>query len=70
MKTKAYPHVGINHPVAKIVSYRKMTVSQEEYELVIQHRKDKIQALRPTVEGLTAYEEPDTYGINYHESRR
>ena len=46
METKGYPHAGINHPVAKLVSYRKMTVSQEEYELVIQHRKDKIEAVK------------------------
>jgi hypothetical protein len=45
-ETKGYPHAGINHPVAKLVSYRKMTVSQEEYELVTQHRRNKIKAVK------------------------
>ena len=46
METKSFPRAGINHPVAQIVQYRKMTVSQAEYDLVIQDRKDKIEAVK------------------------
>lgn len=46
METKTFPHAGINHPVAHLTTYRRMMVSKEEYELVIQHRKDKIAAIK------------------------
>ena len=31
--------IGINHPVVKLPTYRKMSVTTEEYELVLAHRK-------------------------------
>ena len=45
--SKGFPNGGIHHRTVKLQTFRKMTVSLEEYELVIQHRKDKIEALRP-----------------------
>ena len=46
MEKQSFPRAGINHPVAHLQSYHVMTVSDEEFDMIIRNRKHVAEARR------------------------
>ena len=40
MEKQSFPRAGINHPVAHLQSYHVMTVSDQEFDMILRLRKN------------------------------
>lgn len=65
VRVRGYPKAGIAHPVAKLPSYIKMSVTTEEYKLVIAHRKQRSADLQRVEEFLKARQDAIDVYNNY-----
>lgn len=45
VRVRGFPRAGISHPVAKLSSYVKFSVTVEEREMIIAHRKTALKDL-------------------------
>ena len=43
MLRESYPRAGINHPVAHLQSYHVMTLSDQEFDMILRLRKRNVE---------------------------